>query len=88
MEELSELAKTLLMGLYNTRPDKDYKFSSVKEICSDTSLGITVIAARELLEAGLIKCQDEACTYANITEEGVEYVEKYLLAQENEQNVN
>lgn len=45
MEELSELAKTLLMGLYNTQPDKDYKFSSIKEICSDTPLGITAITA-------------------------------------------
>lgn len=86
MEKLSELAETLLMGLYNNQSESDYKFESIKELCPNTLLGNTVFAAKELLEAGLIRCQDEACTYANITEKGVEYVEKYLLAQENEQN--
>ena len=78
MEELSELEKTLLMGLYNQRIDDDGKYLSVKEICPNSKLGIIILAARQLSENHLIKCSDESCSFANITNEGVEYVEKYL----------
>lgn len=78
MKELSELEKTLLMGLYNQRIDDDGKYLSVKEICIDLPLGTIVLAAKQLLKNYLIKCSDESCLFVNITDEGVEYVEKYL----------
>jgi len=82
MEFLSELQKTLLIGLYKNRLEQDYKFQSIKELCQNEKQGIIVFAARELCEKGLIKCQDDTCTYANITVLGVTCVEDDLLIQE------
>lgn len=82
MKELSELEKTLLMGLYNQRIDDDGKYFSVKEICPNLLLGMSVLAARQLSENHLIKCSDASCSFANITSEGVEYVESHLIQDE------
>lgn len=82
MEFLSELQKTLLIRLYKNWPEQDHKFQSIKELCPNEKQGIIVLAARELCEKGLIKCQDDTCTYANITELGVKCVEDDLLVQE------
>lgn len=82
MEFLSELQKTLLIGLYKNRPEQDYKYQSLKELCPNEKLGTIVFAARELREKDLIKCQDDTCTYANITDLGAMYVEADLLIQE------
>lgn len=79
MEELSELEKTLLMGLYYQRIDDDGKYLSVKEICPNLQLGIIIFAARQLSEKHLIKCSDNSCLFANITNDGVDYVESHLI---------
>jgi len=82
MEFSSELQKTLLIGLYKNRPKQDHKFQSIKELCLNAQQGIIVLAARELCEKGLIKCQDDTCTFANITDLGAKCVEDDLLIQE------
>lgn len=82
MEFLSELQKILLIGLYKNRLAQDYKFQSIKELCPNEKQGIIVFAARELCEKGLIKCQDDTCTYAHITDLGTMCVEGNLIIQE------
>lgn len=82
MEFLSESQKILLIGLYKNRPKQGYKFQGIKGLCPSERQGIIVFAARKLCEKGLIKCQDDTCTYANITYLGTKCVEDDLLIQE------
>ena len=72
------------MGVYNQHVNDDDKYLSIKEVCINSPLGIIVFAAKKLLKNHLIKCSDESCLFANITNEGIKYVKTYLIQAESE----
>ena len=79
--EISEYNKAILRSLYQYRSD-DGKFILLRKIDpKNTSKGLRKLETDKLVLLGLIEYSDKEGGFARITNNGVQFVENYLLQQ-------